>query len=548
MNSEILIARAKNYTNMVSLGLASAVVDDTAKTITFTLASDGSQHTVHFSQPSDGKDGKSAYDLWVEEGNAGTVNDFLESLKGETGAGGEVSDEQIQIVVENLAESNPEMFGGVSETRVNELLTEKIENEEISSVKKYFTENNLADIQENMQYTGNLINENKIELTDSSISFANGILIKNFDSATTAANYYKLCSFSVPKDGDYELILWDCELDSSVSSFRIAVADTMYFTQYISAIKGKKTYNLISNTKYYLSIRLDAGAIGNFSFKVSLSSDVLTDYTDMYNEKMVTDFKLKENALQTKVLKNGNILFGKKWAVCGDSFSAGDFNNALNTDYTITDGLYKGKNKVYGYLIGNRNDMVIQNLSAGGRTMGLPSDHEITGFTNSFINYYQSIDNDVDYITIYLGINDNHHLNGNSNSDGEDVTGIIPIGTLDDTTTDTFCGAYQTVLNWIIVNRPNAKIGIIVTNGLPNTTEYRDKTIAIAKKYGIPYIDLNGDERTPAMHRTCNPDIATSVKQALMNKWSVNPSKNTHPSAKAHEYESTIIESFLRSL
>ena len=83
---------------------------------------------------------------------------------------------------------------------------------------------------------------------------------------------------------------------------------------------------------------------------------------------------------------------------------------------------------------------------------------------------------------------------------------------------------------------------------MPNTTEYRDKTIAIAKKYGIPYIDLNGDERTPAMHRTCNPDIATSVKQSLMNKWSVNPGSNTHPNARAHEYESKFIESFLRSL
>lgn len=251
---------------------------------------------------------------------------------------------------------------------------------------------------------------------------------------------------------------------------------------------------------------------------------------------------------ESQDLSSGNVLYGKKWAICGDSFSNGDFTNALDTNYTIEEGIYRGHNKVYGYLIGNRNNMNIQHLAAGGRTMGLPSDHKTTGFTNSFINYYQSIDADVNYITIYLGINDSHHLNGDSGSDGEDVTGVIPIGTLDDTTTDTFCGAYQTVLDWLIANRPNAKIGIIVTNGLPNTTEYRDKTIAIAKKYGVPYLDLNGDEKTPAMHRTCNPDIAKSVKQALMNKWSVNPSSNTHPNAKAHEYESFIIENFLRSL
>ena len=49
--------KAKRYTNLVALGLASATVDDANKSITFTLASDGSQHTIHFSQPSDGQDG-----------------------------------------------------------------------------------------------------------------------------------------------------------------------------------------------------------------------------------------------------------------------------------------------------------------------------------------------------------------------------------------------------------------------------------------------------------------------------------------------------------
>lgn len=31
-----------------------------------------------------GDDGKSAYDLWIEEGHQGTISDFLESLKGKS--------------------------------------------------------------------------------------------------------------------------------------------------------------------------------------------------------------------------------------------------------------------------------------------------------------------------------------------------------------------------------------------------------------------------------------------------------------------------------
>lgn len=37
----------------------------------------------------DGEDGKSAYEIWLEAGNTGTVDDYLESLKGENGEQGE---------------------------------------------------------------------------------------------------------------------------------------------------------------------------------------------------------------------------------------------------------------------------------------------------------------------------------------------------------------------------------------------------------------------------------------------------------------------------
>lgn len=53
----LTLSKSKKYTDLVALGLASATVDDVNKSIIFTLASDGSQHTIHFSQPSDGNDG-----------------------------------------------------------------------------------------------------------------------------------------------------------------------------------------------------------------------------------------------------------------------------------------------------------------------------------------------------------------------------------------------------------------------------------------------------------------------------------------------------------
>ena len=80
---------------------------------------------------------------------------------------------------------------------------------------------------------------------------------------------------------------------------------------------------------------------------------------------------------------DGNILKGKKWAVCGDSFSSGDFKGLNEDEYLIKEGKYAGKKAVYGYLIGNRNDMEIQDLTRGGRTMATPKEGN---FTNAFSN------------------------------------------------------------------------------------------------------------------------------------------------------------------
>lgn len=111
MGLEILtLGSSKTYTNMVALGLASATIDDVNKSITFTLASDGSQHTIHFNQPSDGQDGISitgvndlgngTFTLLFSDGSESdpihtvkgdpfTYSDFtaeqLESLRGEKG-------------------------------------------------------------------------------------------------------------------------------------------------------------------------------------------------------------------------------------------------------------------------------------------------------------------------------------------------------------------------------------------------------------------------------------------------------------------------------
>ena len=50
----IALSAAKKHAELLAMGLTSVSVDNTNKSITFTLTADGSQHTIYFDQPSDG--------------------------------------------------------------------------------------------------------------------------------------------------------------------------------------------------------------------------------------------------------------------------------------------------------------------------------------------------------------------------------------------------------------------------------------------------------------------------------------------------------------
>lgn len=279
---------------------------------------------------------------------------------------------------------------------------------------------------------------------------------------------------------------------------------------------------------------------------------ILTIYKSDYENNVIKAYKnanyFVEDAEKEiiRLAENADLkdlLSGKKWVVCGDSFTEW-------TTETFSDGEFAGKYKTYPYLIAERTGINIEQFFASGRTMAYPSDGT---FANSLTNpnasyYYQNIPSDVDYITIYLGINDLNHASGSGTTpDGEDATGVITLGTINDTDTSTYYGAYNTVLSWLRENRPFAHVGIIVTNGTENE-EWTNAQIELAKKYGYPYINLNGDERTPAMIRTSNPNISDSIKDKLKQIQGAEYPSNTHPNAKTHGYESVFIEAWLRTL
>lgn len=242
------------------------------------------------------------------------------------------------------------------------------------------------------------------------------------------------------------------------------------------------------------------------------------------------------------VSHNDNILWGKKWAVCGDSFTAGDF-----TGYVDDEGR-TGKDsdaydsvremwKTYPWWISERNNMDVQLLAMGGNDFT-----NLQGAVNPFSNpntakyNYTQIANDSDYITLQFGLN-------------ETSMTTEQIGTKGNSTNDTLWGAYYVVLNSILTANPTAKIGIILSDGwLTNNLDYYNALIDIAKFWGIPYLDLTGNDPKVPMLVNMSDDHALEARRNRIGAMVIDYPSNLHPNVKGHSYRSTIIEDFLRTL
>ena len=222
-----------------------------------------------------------------------------------------------------------------------------------------------------------------------------------------------------------------------------------------------------------------------------------------------------------------NPLCGKKYVACGDSFTEGDFKGSVTDDYRFTEGDYAGCKKVYPFYIGRRNKMTVINEAKCGSTLTFGGRNPLSG------DRLYAIPADADYITVKIGIND------------DEKHQKMPIGSIDDEKNTTFCGAWNVVLGYLTENFPDTKIGIIVTNGA--TRPIVDATIAAAKKWGIPYIDLATDESLPLMLRSLREDVSEEEKIKRNEEFRVS-STNGHPNERAHEFESCIIENWMKSL
>ena len=226
-------------------------------------------------------------------------------------------------------------------------------------------------------------------------------------------------------------------------------------------------------------------------------------------------------------------LRGKKLVTCGDSFTEGDFwdyvdsqGNKDRYSAEIFDTLWNCY-MTYPYWIARRNGMQLVNMAKCGSMIGVNEERDCEYFVKEKL--YQ-VPQDADYILLKFGINDSWNL---------------PKGQLEDTVATTFCGAWNITLPYLKENRPNAKIGVIVSNYC-KSRDWGEAVIALCEKYGIPYLDEESDD-VPYFYGQKFKNYPQETKDRKDLHYCCGPD-NGHPNVEAHKIESHIVERFLLSL
>jgi lysophospholipase L1-like esterase len=208
------------------------------------------------------------------------------------------------------------------------------------------------------------------------------------------------------------------------------------------------------------------------------------------------------------IARNFNPLYKKYLVATGDSLTAGA---GIPTSGGDNDRQTK---PTYAYLTAQRNGMEYYNDALSGSTMtditanGDPK----RGFAKT---RYLNIPSDADFLTIFFGWNDHAYgplsykdtwCQTNYNKLYKDCTAeekaacdsaqdwdSIWLGEADSVDVKTWTGAWNTVLDYYMRNRPNTKVGIILpyfnTPYDALALSMRERLITVSKSFGVPYID-----------------------------------------------------------
>ena len=172
-------------------------------------------------------------------------------------------------------------------------------------------------------------------------------------------------------------------------------------------------------------------------------------------------------AIKSRISSVSPYMFGKKWAVLGDSITAGD-------------GLTANIITRYSSVVAKQCGIIPYNYGYSGSriaTEGSPGD---STYDNAMVIRYANMIADADYITVLGGINDANNQ--------------LPLGTLGNTDISTFYGALEVLITGLLTKYPGKSIGFITYPHYQGSERHRTYANAIKEacaRYAIPVLDLH---------------------------------------------------------
>ena len=217
-----------------------------------------------------------------------------------------------------------------------------------------------------------------------------------------------------------------------------------------------------------------------------------------------------KNSLLSYTSDNFSKLRGLVWNCLGDSITFG-----------------AGTGTQYHEFIKRRTGCITRNYGINSSTIGTEFSSSWT--CNPMCERYTAMDNNADIISVFGGVND--------------AGGSTPttMGDMSSTETNTFYGAYKTLIEGLINKYPNKIICAFTPLKAADEARQQESLKLIVKaekeicaEYGIPILDLN------SMSGLC-PSVASNLN-AYYN------TDKLHPKEAGHEHFSKIIQNFLESL
>ena len=327
-------------------------------------------------------------------------------------------------------------------------------------------------------------------------------------------------------------------IEKIVDDENIKVQYSASLAKYVLNIEHDKTY---SHPIYFIAQAIRTSGVGiaytsgtaNSSY-LGTEPPAVGDVIEA-NSSIEAEFAVYCNNLGTNTSDGSNILAGKILVTIGDSITYGADMQMESNGAIENPGPNEGKYKSYGWQIAQRNNMTFYQKGISGSTMQGAVNSNGTdkgdvskknGFSKENGRYTQLPD-DIDFMTIMFGWND---------------AAYGTLGTIDDTTNETYCGGFNVVMPYLIHKYPYTTIVLIVPFG--TTAKHRQAVRDMAQKWGVGCFDMCAND-LPFYYSEESDDVAVNEEIKKL-RIELNQVNGAHPGYQGHYAIGTRLEDYLR--